>query len=162
MTDPPFSGFLRRSLDVLSREAPRAAGALCELLSKIRLCVSVDGERLSLVVARGRLGVYPVQRLGDTFLATRRATLVDLLEGRRSLLDAVLDDSVELRGAVDDLLVVDQALLTYLHGAVRSQSFPELLREFSMSADVASAKGPLSNRRLNDERRKTDSEQRAG
>jgi hypothetical protein len=162
VTDQPFSSFLKRSLDVLAREAPRAASALCEQLSKIALRVSVDGERMSLVVVRGRLRVYAVQDVGDTFLSTRRATLVALLDGRQSLLDAVLDGSLELRGAVADLLVVDEALLTYFHGAVRSPSFPELLREFSISTDSVSAEHPLSNRRLNDEARRIEAERIAG
>lgn len=162
MTSPPFSSFLKRSLDVLAREAPRAASALCEQLSRTALRVSVDGERMSLVVVCGRLRVFAVQDLGETSLSTRRATLVALLDGRQSLLDAVLDGGLELRGAVADLLVVDEALRTYLHGAVRSPSFPELLREFSISAETWPAEDPLSNRRLNDDRPETESERRAG
>ena len=62
---------------------------------------------------------------------TERAALLDLVYGRCSFLDALLEHRIELTGTVDELSAFYDALILYLHGAVRSPAMPSLLDEFA-------------------------------
>jgi hypothetical protein len=61
---------------------------------------------------------------------TGRATLLALIDGVRTLHDAVLSDAVQLRGGPEDLARFQDALWLYLQGAVRAPSMPEILGSF--------------------------------
>jgi hypothetical protein len=131
VADRSFASFLVRSLELLELQAPGAYVALWQRLRGVELGISVDGERLVMVSTRRGLQVRMAMKAPALALATRRATLCALLAGQGSLLDAVLADQVVLRGSVDELVVVDEALALYLNGAVRSSGFPALFREFA-------------------------------
>jgi hypothetical protein len=123
-----FKEFLVRSLEVLAAEKPRLHAALCTLLDGKELDFSIDGVR---VVLR----FTPAIEMSDSAfaphirLASDRAAILDVLEGS-SLEEAVVAERVALRGTLDDLVLFHDALLVYLHGAVRCPSFPRLLDEY--------------------------------
>jgi len=137
MSERAFASFLGESLDVMRRETPRAYAALCERLAPhvvhlvvgdeaLGVCGNGDGYAVSVVAA-------PADASVD--VRTTRATILALIDARLSLIDAILTDGIELRGCPDDVVAFHDALLTYVHGAVRSPSFPRLLRAYRAQPD---------------------------
>jgi hypothetical protein len=132
MVEPTFFRFLEAALGALRVEAPRAYASLIAALAPTGLELRVDGNTRFFSVVNG------VHRLTGTgcsavSLATRRTVLVALLEARRTLVDAVVDDELELRGAPEHVIALDGALTAFFAGAVRSRSLPALLREYLSS-----------------------------
>ncbi|MEM7152801.1 MAG: hypothetical protein AAF799_08160 [Myxococcota bacterium] len=131
-----FQRQLVQSLDVLEREAPDHAGRCRAAFGDRTVAIHVDDEQVT-VRAEGTRWSIGVDAVEDPAVEARTtsATIVELLDGRFALEEAILDGSVALRGAVTDLLAFHQALTTYVNGAVRAPSFPGLFRAFRRSVE---------------------------
>ncbi len=129
-----FGALLRRSLDALQAEHPAAYAQLARALGRVAVAVSVAGER-SLLTFSGEHCVAPAPQeiSAPVELATDWATLDALLDGKMTLLSAVRNERLYLRGAIADLGRFHEGLMLYLRGAVRCPSFP------SLRADVRAA-----------------------
>jgi len=128
---PSFVRFLCRSLAVLDDELPRAYRAVADRLGRRSVAIRVDDEFVFVSAAGGRVHVSLVlAREPSVHLHTSRGEIRALVDGRRSLLDAMLEGRLELRGTVSDLIAFDGALMAYLHGAVRCPHFIELRDEY--------------------------------
>jgi len=130
MVDSSFAGFVRRSLLALSREAPAAHRALATCMGTLSIAASVDHEPLVIAAHGDQLFVRSGAVPAAAQLATTRRALRCLLRAEHSLLDAIMNDELELRGTTDALARLDDCLSLYLRGAVRCPSFPSLLDEF--------------------------------
>lgn len=133
----PFAGFLARSLASMRRELPWIFARLCARLCPRELRVEVDGEVIWIRCEPGdvRLMAAPGPATGPAVEArTSRQAILDLAGGRVTLLDALLEERLALRGSVGDVVAFHDGLLIYLHGAVRDPSFPDLLRRFQGAA----------------------------
>lgn len=137
--DRSFATFVRRALDAIRAEVPWAHEALRGALSGRTTLVVVDGEPAAVRTTPGdRSGAGQAvdievlsRRLEpDVVCTTTSRAIVDLIRGRNTLLDAVLSDRVELTGDVSALVAFHDALLLFLHGAVRARAFEGLLQEF--------------------------------
>lgn len=128
--DDSFAGFLGRSLAILERELPLAYAQMCARATPREVLIEIDGEPVSLAfeAAAHRLLPRP-ERPAVEVHATQRVIL-DLIDGRVSLLDAVLEERIVMLGGVPDIGAFHDGLMAYLHGAVRCRSFPELLRRY--------------------------------
>lgn len=124
-----FADLVVRSLAVLERECPGAMAEAARRLGARTAAVVVDGEPFALAAEGGRLRRIPLVPDPAAELSTDSATVLDLLEGGASLLEALLDGRLRMRGAADDLIAFHDGLMAYLHGGVRSPGFPPLLRE---------------------------------
>lgn len=127
----PFSVFLRRSLDAVRAEVPMAWRELSHQLDDVPILLRVDGDPTRLWFTRGELrwdeGTPVVEvRVG-------REGILAMIDGL-PLADAVLDGHLDLRGAPHHLATFHDALLAWLHGAVRSPSHPALLRAYRSSS----------------------------
>jgi hypothetical protein len=138
VTSATFRTFLERSLRLLELEAPHAAAALRARLGDLSLSLCVDREALVLKRVGEHLLVATEGATIRAELCTSRRALRSLLNGERTLLDAVLQDQLTLQGPLADLLALDDCLQRYLQGAVRCPSFPELLATFLASPEQAS------------------------
>jgi len=128
---PPFRGFLERSLACLSHEAPLAYARTCETLASRAIRADVDGEVVPVRFTRERARVLDEEPArAAVSLRTSRRAILDLLDARCTLVEAVLDDRFFLAGAPDDLVAFHDGFTAYLHGAVRSPSLPDLLAEY--------------------------------
>jgi hypothetical protein len=121
---------LRRSLDAIEAEVPAIHRLLCERLGRLPVRLVIDDEHVVVANAGTRLALVADLDGCGTQFRSDRATLLDLVHGRSTFLDAVVAGRVDLTGAVGDLLGFYDALQVYLHGAVRSPSLPSLLDEF--------------------------------
>lgn len=129
MTSYAFFEFLDRALHALAAEVPAAYARISELLSGRTLRVTVDGISRYVRVEESR-HVLDLAGKETAELRTSRSVLVDLLEARRTLLDAVLFDDFVLRGGSADLAALHDALIAFIQGAVRSRTLPSLLHAY--------------------------------
>jgi hypothetical protein len=119
---------LAESFAVLSREHPEASARLCAHLAGLAVAVQVDGEYFAAGFSSSGACVRAITGREPAQVATQRQTLVDVLDDRQSLTEAVLVDAVRVVGTLDVLLRLHEGLGLYLHGAVRCPGFAPLLR----------------------------------
>ncbi len=128
------SSLLRRSVEHLADEVPESYRLLLEQLGPMVVELDVDGELFSL---RGghRLEVSDgaADRAG-TRIASSRAAILDVLDAKVGLGEAVEAGTVAVRGSLDDIQRAHDTLLAYVHAAVRAPSQPGLLAALRMGS----------------------------
>jgi hypothetical protein len=121
------SSLLRRSVGHLEDEVPASYRHMLEALGPLVVEVDVDGEVFllrggrRLEVTDGPAGVSGAR------ITSSRAAILDLLDARFSLDEAVQAGVVNVHGSLDDILRAHDTLLAYVNAAVRAPSHPELL-----------------------------------
>lgn len=121
------ASLLRRSLDYLASEVPDSYRHLGAELGLLVVEVDVDGELFSvrggrrLEVADGAADVTGAR------ITTSRTAIVDVLDAKITLREAVQVGRVDVRGSLDDVLRAYDALIAYAHAAVRAPSMPGFL-----------------------------------
>jgi hypothetical protein len=130
----PVSSLLRRSVGHLASEVPDSYRLLVDTLGAMVVEFDVDGEIFSL---RGpdHLQVSDgVAEQPDVRIGTSRTAILDVLDARVQLGDAVEADMVTVRGSLDDVQRAHDSLLAYVHAATRAASQPALLTELRAGA----------------------------
>jgi hypothetical protein len=121
------SSLLRRSVGHLEDEVPDSYRLVLDKLGPMVVELDVDGERFSLSGGpRLEVSDGAAEQAGARISASRTAIL-DVLDARVGLEEAVEVGSVRVRGSLDDILRAHDTLLAYVHAAVRAPSQPELL-----------------------------------
>jgi hypothetical protein len=123
------SSLLRRSVEHLADEVPDSYRVLVAKLGPMVVELDVDGEAFSL---RGgdRLAVWDgAAQMAGVRIVTSRVAIVDLLDARVGLGEAVEAGTVSVHGSLDDVQRAHDSLLAYVHAAVRASTQPELLSE---------------------------------
>ncbi|KUI33856.1 hypothetical protein [Mycobacterium sp. GA-2829] len=123
----PVSALLRRSLGHLELEVPENYRLLLDRLGPLVVELAVDGEAFTMcgghrVVVTDGPAHRPGVRVGTT-----RTAILDLLDARTGLDEAVENGAVRVLGVLDDILRAHDTLLAYVHAAVRAPSQPALL-----------------------------------
>jgi hypothetical protein len=137
---------LDESLSVLQREQPASYARLCETLAGLHIEIGVDGEWMIAGFEPGghrvaaTIAAAGTAAAGARFRASRTAVL-DVLDGRLTLAEAVLSGRLEAYAPLARLLELHDALLLYVNAAVRCPSFPALLDRFRAAAVERSADG---------------------
>jgi hypothetical protein len=124
-----ISSLLRRSVEHLEEEVPDSYRVLVRKLGPMVVELDVDGEVFSL---RGgdRLQVSDgAARPPDARIFTSRVAIVDLLDARVGIGEAVEAGTVSVHGSLDGVQRAHDSLLAYVHAAVRASTQPELLSE---------------------------------
>lgn len=116
---------------------------LCRGLGERTIRLTVDGEVRYLSMRGGR-HVVESEGAAGVELRTDRAAIVELVEARRSLLDAVLLERLSLRGAPEELASLYDTLVVFIQGAVRSRSLPALLDAYLGSEHIAEARHDMT------------------
>ena len=106
---------------------PASYRHMLQALGPLVVEVDVDGELFSLRGGR-RLEVTdgPADVTGAR-IASSRAAILNLLDAKLGLDEAVQGGAVSVCGSLDDILRAHDTLLAYVHAAVRAPSHPELL-----------------------------------
>ena len=132
-TPAGVADLLRRSLVHLAEQVPASHRHLVAELGSLQIEVtSVDvgadpatftvrGDGPRIVVADG-----PAAAPG-TRIATSRATILDIIDAEVGLADAVESGRLHVHGPLDDVVHALDALLAYVHAAVRAPAAPGLL-----------------------------------
>lgn len=118
------------SIEALEREFPPAYAAMCARLAPRVTSIEVEGERTTLRFAPTGVARDTTQSPAELIVRSDRRTILDVVDGEVTLVDAVLQDRLAVQGHPDDLVAFHDALLLFVHGAVRSPSFPSLLDAF--------------------------------
>jgi hypothetical protein len=119
---------LAASFEVLAREQPEAYARMCSRLEGLAVALRVEEEHFAATFSahRAHVGALTGQEMAQ--VATRGSALLDILDARQTLAEAVLADAVEVVGPLDTLLRLQEGLLLYVQGAVRCPGFALLLR----------------------------------
>jgi hypothetical protein len=121
------SSLLRRSVEHLADEMPDSYRLVLEELGPMIVELDVDGELFSL---RGGDLLEVSDGAADTAgtrIATSRAAILDVLDAKVGLGEAVEAGALAVRGSLDDVQRAHNTLLAYVHAAVRAPSQPGLL-----------------------------------
>lgn len=132
MRDSDLRTLIADSLAALHVECPAAHLRMCAAVGRRVARLIIDGEVITLHGTGNDCEVAdecPADRAAVRVVASRRA-LLDLMDGRESLEEAVLGDRVEVWGAADDLLALHEGLRWYVLGGVRAPSFERLAEVF--------------------------------
>lgn len=128
------SSLLRRSVDHLATEVPAGYRLLLDRIGPLVVELDVDGETFTM---RGGLRMEvsdgPAPEPGVR-VGTSRTAILDLLDARTGLDEAVESGAVLVRGALEDILRAHDTLLAYVHAAVRAPSQPTLLNSLRTGA----------------------------
>jgi hypothetical protein len=121
------SSLLRQSVAHLEDEVPDSYRRVLDELGPLVVELDIDGELFCLRGGR-RLEVSDgtAGAAGARIIASR-ATILDVLDARVGLGEAVEAGTVDVRGSLDDVLRAHDTLLAYVHAAVRAPSQPALL-----------------------------------
>ena len=130
MRDSSLTWYIGASLVALRQECPTAYFLMCSQLAPRRVRLMIDGESVTLAFDPSGAHVLPVAQNPTAELVTSRRTILDVLDARLTLAEAVLSDAIVLKGCVDDLTAFHDGLMTYVRGAVRCPTFPRLLDRF--------------------------------
>ena len=129
-----ISSLLRRSVEHLKDEVPDSYRLLAAALGTMVIELDVDGEVFSL---RGgdRVAVSDgaAQTVGAR-IVTSRVAILDLLDARVGLGEAVEAGTVSVHGSLDNVQRAHDSLLAYVHAAVRAPTQPGLLAELRTGA----------------------------
>lgn len=128
------SSLLRRSVEHLKDEVPESYRLLVAEIGPMVAELDVDGEVFSL---RGgeRLQVSDgAAQTPSVRIVTSRAGILDLLDARVGLDEAVEAGTVSVQGSLDDVQRAHDSLLAYVHAAVRASTQPGLLSELREGA----------------------------
>lgn len=133
--------FLERCLDAVENEVPAAYRRVVRALDRRAVAIAIGDELGTLSMAHGRHAIAPDASAECALeLSMTEATIRCLLEGQLTIVDAAIAGDLVLRGAADDLAALHDALLAFIHGAVRSPSTPRLLEAYLDRGTSANAR----------------------
>src|SRR5262245_60790458 len=121
------SSLLRRSVEHLADEVPDSYRLVLDELGLLVVELDVDGEHFTLrgghrlEVSDGAAGTAGAR------IAVSRAAILDVLDAKIGLGEAVETGAVAVWGSLDDVQRAHDTLLAYVHAAVRAPSQPGLL-----------------------------------
>ncbi|NUZ05907.1 hypothetical protein [Piscinibacter koreensis] len=130
MPQPDFFGFLAQAVEALKEQAPFAYRRFHAQFAPLRACLSpgddtrtvwLDGDRLAI-----RDGVH------DAAVRARfeLATIDDLVDGRLTLLDALIGERLWLSGRPEHVERFFDAFTTFIIGSMRSHKMQALMAAF--------------------------------
>lgn len=126
------ASFIGTSLKALRVECIQAYQAMCRLMEDRSVLIKISDETMVLVFHDGQIDViHPTEKSWPILsLGTNEQTLLDLADGKTTLLDALSAGQLELKGDITEIALVYETLIAYLRGAVRCPSFPHLFDHF--------------------------------
>jgi hypothetical protein len=125
------AALLWESFGLVQRGLPSAYRSLAASMTGLRVRISVTSE--AFVVGVEDLVLFVAAATSEASTArieTDAQTILNVLDARVSLHDAVLTGALRVTAALEHLAALHEALLTYTHAAVRCPGFAELLVRF--------------------------------
>jgi hypothetical protein len=125
------AGLLAESFSIIARELPVGCQELTRALTERRIRIEVDAELLDVSVSDSVLQVSAAMRgtgpAPDAFVSASVPTILDVLDARTNLRDAVLEGRLRVVAELSNVQILYDALLQYTHAAVRCPSVAALL-----------------------------------
>lgn len=120
--EPTVAGLLQQSFRVLRLEAPAAYRALCGALLNRDIGLRIGVESMGLRSDGRDIWVCHASSAAVAHVEANLGIVLDIIEGRSTLLDALLDGRLAARAVLDDTLALHDGLMAYVHGAATSPS----------------------------------------
>ncbi|WP_233612312.1 sterol-binding-like protein [Corallococcus sp. AB045] len=138
MTELSVQALLARSFALLAREQPQAHGRFLMPLAGLAVALKIDAEHFTAAFTSTQAHLRAVDGQESITVGTSRRTILEVLDDRRTLTEAVLSNAVEVVGSLEVLLRAHEGLIRYVHGAVRCAGFASLLHQLRLTcADAA-------------------------
>ena len=115
------------AIDMLERDAPRYASGMAGCLSSLPIGVDIDDEHFAIASDRERVRRVARSEHVMVEIRTTTTTMLRLLDGDLSLVDAIRRDDLRLRGAAESIHSLQDALGWFLLGCARCSGAPALL-----------------------------------
>ena len=137
---------LDAALRILRADTPAAFYRLADELRGLAVGLEVEGERFTVlgldaavrVDPAGGPAIDPTRALdGRARVRTTRRTILELIDGRKTFLEAVLDRDLTLHAELDLLPRLSRAMACFVEGAVRTRRMRGLLNEFRAASPQA-------------------------
>ncbi len=124
----PLIDLLQEAFDRLRAQPIHHRGVI-DALGPVRIALDIAQERVTIQTAGSRIALREGAPSDGTVVEVRstRHTLHALADGDLHLVDALDDCSLHLRAPPDALDAARDAMSWFLHGAVRTEGFEELL-----------------------------------
>lgn len=132
MESDNFFSFLSRSIQILQKESQENYKNIALELNEIRTRVFCGITR-TVYFQDMRLIISDEEKSIDVYAAFDNSTILALIDGRHSILDAVLSEKLKIQGNLDDLYKLSAAINKYLNGALRSPGCVPLLHQYRRS-----------------------------
>jgi hypothetical protein len=126
----PVAGLLAESFVVLADGLPPLYAAFCRALLGLTVELWVDGEVMAVRVGPEGARLTPAGAGADARIETSRRAILDVIDARASLEEAVRDGRVQVLGPLPVVVRLHEGILLYVHGGVRLPAFATLLRRF--------------------------------
>jgi hypothetical protein len=136
-----MAAYVDLSLAVLRRECPTAYLELCSRLAFATVELRIDDEWVRLAFLPRAAELRQELADPDVRLQTTRTTILEVLDAKLTLDQAVRAGAVLLWGSSRDLARCNDALLDYVRGAVRCPSLPALLDRFRYAGPARAGVG---------------------
>jgi hypothetical protein len=141
-----FTPFLARALTLFEDEVPAVYRELARRVATREVRCDIDGDRITIRCDGHRLRLERRSVSPAVYIRTSRDVIVDLVEGGTSLMDAVWEERIFLRGELEDLVAFHDGLAAFLSGAVRCPAFPELLDDYlALAAGAPAVEAPRAS-----------------
>lgn len=121
------SSLLRRSIRHLADEVPDSYRLLLYRLGPLVVALDVDRELFSLSGGHELEVADGCALTARVRINTSRAAILEVLDAKVGLAEAVEEGTVSVQGPLDDVQRAHDTLLAYVHAAVRAPSQPGLL-----------------------------------
>jgi hypothetical protein len=123
------SSLFRRSVEHLEEDVPRSYRLLVAELGPLVVELDVGDEVFSIHGGEHLEVSHDSVRTAHVLVTASRATILDLIDARTGLDEAVEAGAVAVRGSLDDVQRAHASLQAYVHAAVRAASVPALLSD---------------------------------
>ena len=125
-----FFRFLAQSMRVLENEAPGRYQSLTMALGGMQAQLTADGSARVVRFEGSRFVLKNESGDVDVDVVFTSDTILGLIDGELSLEEAINNETLWIRGAVEIVEQFYDAVLVYVDGAIRSPGFLNLLKDF--------------------------------
>jgi hypothetical protein len=138
---------LAQSFALLAREQPQAYERFLLPLAGLTVALKIDTEHFTVAFSSGQAHLRAVGGQEHIIVETSRQTILEVLDDRRTLTEAVISSAVEVVGPLELLLLAHEGLIRYVHGAVRCAGFPSLLQQLRSACEDGARERPSPERK---------------
>jgi hypothetical protein len=121
---------LAHAFELMQSDAPGAYAEMARRLGRSTVRIAVDDDIFDVRVEHDVPRVRDPHDHATVSVRTSRATVRDVLAGRRTLAGALRADELRAEGRASDLVAVLEALEAFVHGAVRCDAVAQLYHDF--------------------------------
>jgi hypothetical protein len=148
---PPadFFTFLRTSLSRIADEVPDAHRALVGAMGNLRARLVADGAARIIRFDFPDWTICAGASEADLEVAFDRDIIMDLIDSRLTMEDAIYQERLRMRGPVETIERFYDALLVYLEGLTRTPGAPAMLESYRQAAGSVCS-GELNQRSRGD------------